>query len=175
MRSVSLLALSISLGVLAGCSGAGGPTLPGTVPVKGVVIVDGKPLANATVSLIPVGGTQGIGSAAYTDKDGKFEMKTSSGSTQGVGAPPGKYKVMLSKMLNKDGTDFPPDSKEGPANVGATESLPMNLSDPVRTTLMVEIPETGNENLKIEASSKGGPPGGGPPGMPGMPGGMMPM
>lgn len=166
----------VSLGVglvccLMGCSGSSGPVLPKTVPVSGIVTLDGKPLSNAMVVFIPTGSTGGIGSSGYTDKEGKFELQTASGSVKTPGAPPGTYRVVANKFKNPDGTEYPADGKEGPATSGATETLPMHISDYIQGGTPATIPPTGGELPIAFVSTPGA---GGPPGMPGMPGGMMP-
>lgn len=152
-----------------GCAGSSGPVLPKTVPVKGVVTLDGKPLTNAMIVFIPTGSTTGIGSSGYTDKDGKFELQTASGSVKTPGAPPGDYRVVANKFKNPDGTEFPADSKEGPATSRATETLPMHISDYIQGGTRATVPAAGGEVPIAFVSTPGA---GGAPGMPG--GGMMP-
>jgi hypothetical protein len=61
----------------------------------------------------------------------------------GDGAPVGSYKVVISKLKRKDGSDFPLDSPEGPMDAGADESLPPIYSDPEKTTLTADVPAGG--------------------------------
>lgn len=83
----SALALVCGLG----CGGAPKGALP-LVPVSGSLIVNGKPLNDVFVQLIPVAADSktkpGI---ATTDADGKFVIRTNGDK----GANPGKYKVVL--------------------------------------------------------------------------------
>jgi len=71
--------------VLAGC---GGPRLS---PVEGVVLLDGKPLADAAVQFIPQ--STGRDATGQTDAAGKFVMSTKNPRD---GVHPGAYKVVIS-------------------------------------------------------------------------------
>jgi hypothetical protein len=62
-----------------------------TVPVSGIVKLDGKPLANASVSFVPEG--QGKQATGTTDEFGKFVLSTIDPRD---GAMPGHYKVIIS-------------------------------------------------------------------------------
>jgi hypothetical protein len=61
------------------------------VPVKGVVTVDGKPLAKATVRFLPVAGNSRL-AFGVTDGEGSFELTT---EEPGDGIWPGEYKVVI--------------------------------------------------------------------------------
>jgi hypothetical protein len=60
------------------------------VPVEGVVMYNGSPLAGGAVMFVP---TQGLPGMAVTDENGKFELKTANHS----GALVGDYRVSISK------------------------------------------------------------------------------
>ncbi|GIW99923.1 MAG: hypothetical protein KatS3mg111_3256 [Pirellulaceae bacterium] len=80
--------------VLMGLSGCGGDKLP-TVPVSGVVTLDGKPLEGATVTFVPQ--SPGARTAsALTGSDGRFVLTTVKG---GDGAVPGTYAVTIKKVV----------------------------------------------------------------------------
>ncbi len=74
---------------------------PKLTPVSGRLTVDGKPLANIAVQLIPkvIGdkkaGVEYAPSVGVTNEDGKFVVRAISGNR---GAPPGKYKVVLASQ-----------------------------------------------------------------------------
>ena len=77
---------SISLVALAGC---GGRTEAGTVPIEGIVTVDDKPIAQASVAFI---GKEGARLAsASTDAAGKFKLRAAVGKNvvTVAKAPPG--------------------------------------------------------------------------------------
>jgi hypothetical protein len=60
------------------------------VKVSGVVLLDGKPFKDATVTFVPE--NSGPTAAGVTDEDGNFYLTT---STVGDGARPGDYKVVM--------------------------------------------------------------------------------
>ena len=80
---------------LAGCGG--GPSYK-TAPVSGRVTVDGKPLAKASVTFVPVAGAGEKGplpsSVGLTDADGRYSLVFNSDSKTS-GAVVGKHKVMI--------------------------------------------------------------------------------
>jgi len=74
----------------AGCSSPTG----GTVPVNGAVLFeDGKPCAGASIRFVPTSG--GREASGYTGSDGTFSLNTFS---QGDGAIPGEYAVVITKL-----------------------------------------------------------------------------
>lgn len=125
------------LATLAGC----GPKLPETIPVTGVVTLDGAPCADALVTFIPIEETKGNGGAGYTAADGKFTAHLHDGQS-GKGPPgllPGKYKVVINKSVNPDGTPFVRDPNVAPIDSNARELLPATYSDFEKTTLRLEV------------------------------------
>ncbi|PQO38605.1 carboxypeptidase-like regulatory domain-containing protein [Blastopirellula marina] len=77
--------------LLPGCFG-GGDT-PDLADVSGVVTLDGKPLAEATVLFQPLSGRP---SAGTTDQDGKFRLRYTASET---GAKIGDHKVIIRKEV----------------------------------------------------------------------------
>ena len=77
--------------MLSGCGGSGGSL--DTVPISGIVTLDGTPVEGANVVFAP---TSGVGSAAsgVTDRSGRYQLTTRDPSD---GALPGSYLVMISK------------------------------------------------------------------------------
>lgn len=78
-----------TVALLAGCGG-GGSQGPETVPVKGVIKYQGKPVPKLSVAFMPEKGMLAYGT---TDDDGKFSLQT---NKPGDGAMPGTYKVTIS-------------------------------------------------------------------------------
>lgn len=80
---------------ITGCGGStgpqGGPRVS-TVPVTGVVKVDGAPASFLRVVAVPAGGAGAVPmeSAALTDANGLFELST---YESGDGVPPGQYQL----------------------------------------------------------------------------------
>jgi len=139
MRFRAWVLLIIS-GCIVGCGGAPAATLPETVPVTGVVTLDGKPLTAATITFIPQGQTKGIECQGTTDEEGRYQLQQQHGTE---GAPPGSYKVVISRLLRGDGTPLP----EAGAGAGgiAVESLPPRYSDIRVSRLTAVIPQAGGE------------------------------
>ncbi|HVJ84225.1 MAG TPA: DUF6795 domain-containing protein [Caulifigura sp.] len=79
-----------------GCSGE---SFPEVLPVTGVVTHEGKPVAEATVNLIPTS-EKGKSASGVTDADGKFAVKTYMSPTHTPeGAMSGDYLITVQKML----------------------------------------------------------------------------
>jgi hypothetical protein len=139
------------VGGLVGCGGSEAPkALPKTVPAKGIVTLDAKPLPDATLTFIPRGGTKGIECYGSTNEKGEFSMKQLRGEN---GAPPGDYTVVVSRYLKPDGKAIALGSSEMPADVGAVESLSPRYSDPTSSTLSALVPAAGGE-FKFELKSR---------------------
>jgi hypothetical protein len=115
--------------LLAGCNS----TDPSLVPVSGTVTLDGRPLANATVTFIPKDGTPGFGGVGKTDAAGKYKLKGSRDDANGI--PPGEYRVVISKRLMPDGSEVPAEDHTPPMNSPARESVPPAFSSMAATTL----------------------------------------
>lgn len=87
MRTKDFCLLTLCLVLAAGC---GGPTRPTTVPVRGIVTLDGAPIADAAVMFMPSSG--GRPAMGTTDAAGKFTLMT---FTEGDGALVGDHKVTV--------------------------------------------------------------------------------
>ncbi len=81
----------------------------GTVPVQGIVKLDGQPLKDAAVQFVPQG--TGRDATATTDANGKFVMSTFEPRD---GAMPGSYKVVITSLGNVEAT---------PTNVSADQAM----------------------------------------------------
>lgn len=104
--------------------------------------MDGKPLERATVRFVPLSGTeQGFGGSGLTDSAGKYELQSLVGEEAVVGTPPGKYKVVISKMIKPDGTVA--DMSEPPIMSAARESIPLTYSDFASTRLSETVASSG--------------------------------
>jgi len=85
-RGVHLVAL---LGVvLTGCGGRG------IAPVRGVVTLEGTPVAGATVLFMPDGQAGARPASGFTSSDGEFRLTTYKADD---GALPGTYRVLIQK------------------------------------------------------------------------------
>ena len=128
---------SFTAGVLAlavcGC-GRGGPGAPklSEAPIKGVVTLDGRPLAGADV--VFMGGEPPAIFAGKTKEDGAYQLQTAAG---GEGKFAGNCKVTISRLVKPNGS--PLADGETPADTGAIEQLPSKYSRFDRTTLTATI------------------------------------
>jgi hypothetical protein len=111
MKNLNLICF---IGLIIGC-GSGGPKLNF---VEGVVTVEGKPIANASVTFSPVSGS-GLSSVGSTDGSGKYVLM-SAGGDGGVGAVEGVYEVAVSK------TDLPASSSG--SNQGSSDEPPARIA-----------------------------------------------
>jgi len=143
----ALLPLLVALGCGGGASG------PPLVPVEGTVTFDGQPLANANVQLIPQGQNQGQTGFAKTDAAGKFEIGTADGKTKGAAA--GDYKIVISKHIKPDGSDYVAKPDEDPMLANYKELLPAVYSNPEQTNLTTNIPAEGKKDLSFRLTKNG--------------------
>lgn len=131
MRLVCLVGLLAGLGLAGGCGDAVNKDM---ADVSGTVTIDGAPAGNVEVRFLPDGDTKGNGGQAVTDAQGRYEAKTPQGNK---GLFPGKYRVVISRRLNPDGT--PPKPDEPPIESKARETLPPHYSNPDATTLTAQL------------------------------------
>jgi hypothetical protein len=108
----------------------------GSSNVTGNVTLDEKPLVGALITFKPDQGTPGLGGTGKTDATGKFTLQ----SNQGGAIASGKYKVTISKRLNKDGSE--PDPKTPPIESSAVETLLPRYSSARETILSAEISDS---------------------------------
>jgi hypothetical protein len=131
----------------AGC-GSGGAL----VPAAGKVTINEAPLRNASVQFIPIGDTPGNQrGAGRTNEDGEFTLTNRQGKP---GLEPGTYKVVVSKMVLPDGSDYEPKAGVAPMDSPARERLPAKYSDPEKTELKETI-TTENKPLEISLTVTG--------------------
>src|SRR5260221_4262974 len=81
-------------GSLIGCGGAPAQPWETVYPVNGVIHLNGQPLANALITLVPEDGEfpASVRPSATSNEDGTFELGT---YQSGDGAPPGSYQVTV--------------------------------------------------------------------------------
>jgi hypothetical protein len=140
------LALSV-----AGCGAAK------TVPVKGVVTFNDKPLANASVIFVTQekGGRDATGT---TDANGAFQLST---FVPKDGALPGLYKVTVHYS---EAVAPPPnlrtaeDVQKALVKAGASKKpaviIPPIYSQPDRTVLKHRVPEDGDAKLELKSGAR---------------------
>jgi hypothetical protein len=118
-----------------------GPKPAETIPVSGLVTLDGQPLSGANVIFVPQGETKGNGGLGTTNADGRFEARLNDNrSDKGqLGLFAGSYKVLVSKMVNPDGTPFVASEDVAPIDSNAKELLPEKFSHYEQTMLSADI------------------------------------
>jgi len=106
VRRASILRLG-ACGAAIFCLGCGG-----TVPLEGVITLDGKPLPKAHVVLSPVDRAVDGPFVADTDSDGRFSLGAIGRPSSGV--RPGTYRLSISTAFSMD-SDAPPPKELVPA------------------------------------------------------------
>jgi hypothetical protein len=142
--------LVVGFGLLVGCDRP--PAGPQLVPAEGTVTLDGKSLSGATLIFQPQDNTAGQGGTARTDAGGKFSLTSFDLKAKGTAA--GSYRVVISKKVNPDGSDFAPSADQDPMLAAYKEILPPQYSDDAQTTLTAEVPPEGTKNIEFHLSSK---------------------
>lgn len=136
------------------CAGCGGPAAVklDVVPAKGVVTLDGQPLANADVTAIPLGDTEGAGGTARTNAQGEFSITHFRGEP---GLPKGEYRVTVSLRKLPDGSVPPVNDPTPPIESPAVETLPPAYSQIDTTTLRWNLAADGAPTtFALKASGK---------------------
>jgi hypothetical protein len=113
--------------------------------VKGQVLLDGQPVAGARVTFEGKGGN-----TIVTDNEGKFFLE---GKTFTI-VQPGKYVILVTKFVDKDGKALPPEEyDQAVASNQAVNSLPEKYSGPEANPLSAEIKDGVNELKPFELKS----------------------
>lgn len=129
----------------------------GLVPVSGKITVDGEAMAGVAVTFTPkAAGAAGARiSIGTTDEQGQFTLYTPPGGP-GVkledfpGALPGDYTVTFSRFVLPDGSPWDArTSEEGPMNVGATETMPIRVTNPNTSSHTATVPAGGTSSLEF--------------------------
>lgn len=137
--------------LLAGCSDSNKG--PRTVPVEGVVTLDGQPIEGASVVFIDDGGQ--YPAQGRSDADGKFSLSAFEYKT---GAVPGSYKATVSRTVVETAGDEVPAGSEEAEHAGEAagqrvyNDLPGKYAAP-SGILAFTVPEDGVTDLKIELTS----------------------
>jgi len=140
-RSVSLILIcsGISLAVI-GCGGAQRPPgMPKLYHATVSVVQDGKPLAEAIVSLVPRDAGNQWSSGGVTDSKGQLTLTTYG---QFPGVPAGQYKVCITKQERVGELDF-----SNPASPKGNQEL-FEVVDPI-------FKSEATTTQEMEVSSKG--------------------
>lgn len=117
VRALGLAILAAAVGAMAGCGMVGGSSVEAT----GAVTLDGNPLANASVQLIPESNASLGTQAATTDAKGAFTVRTVSSNTP---FKPGKYVAIVSKL---SGSGMDNMKNEVPAMYNKQQTTPFKV------------------------------------------------
>jgi hypothetical protein len=140
----------VALLAVVGCSGE---PIPETTPVTGVVTYKDKPVADATVSFVPVG-EGGRAATAVTDLDGSFSVTTFVADREKEGAVPGDYAIAVTKM--SEPAEEPTGTTQAEMQAWAAKGnvpkslLPAMYKDPKKSQLKTTVEPGVNEPLKLE-------------------------
>ncbi len=138
------IGLFLALPVAVSLVGCGGSDKIATVPVKGTVAYQGKPVEGAAVMFSPA---QGPSATAETNANGEFTLKT---QTQD-GAVTGEHVVTISKVVSPpagagDLGRVPPDTNPAPPK----SLIPRKYSDPQASGLKKTVTKSGANEFAFE-------------------------
>lgn len=167
LRWYTGIGVAAVLAAIVGCGG--GAASVKTVPVKGKVTLDGKPVEGATVQFAPEDST-GRAASGVTKSDGTFELTTVGG---GPGAVPGKYKVAITKRATAGPAEAPKSQEEAMKAIqekmakggsaafikGAPkvqDELPPRYGNAATSGFTAEVKATGGNDFTFEMTSGGG-------------------
>jgi len=124
-----------------------------TLPVEGVVLLDGKPLAGASVQFIPE--DKGRAATGETDASGRFMMSTFKPRD---GALAGSYKVVISpptgaidKTQYASAEDAMSAASRMPKKESPKPSFPQKYSRPDQTPLTQVVPVQGKLVFELKS------------------------
>ena len=149
MKRMSLLAMSILLVAVIGCSD--GTKL---ASVSGVVKLDGKPYGKAVVSFQPIGtkdnANPGRGSSAYTDENGRYVLKCD--GTQN-GAVIGKHQV---RIMTRGADNITADPTKGSDDDTSKQKRDVDPIPPEwhsRSDKEFDVPASGTDKADFDITS----------------------
>lgn len=117
--------------------GCGGPSDDATVPIAGNVTLDGTPLPDGVITLLPSDGKGPTAGAPI--KEGRYETR----------AEPGPKSVTIVAQRPAAGGKAPADPHAGPAT---EQYIPAKYNS--KTTLTADVPDAGSETLDFQLESK---------------------
>ena len=137
-----ILAIASLLGSIAGCGG--GPSPPTFYPVKGQVLLNGKPVQFANVSLTPKDSADDDNPAAtgQTNGNGEFSVRSMIGPGYD-GALPGEYWVSISA----------PRQAPAEANGEKPTTIPKKFSNPKSAKISISVGQQANDLGSIRLQS----------------------
>jgi hypothetical protein len=145
MRALQAAAIAL---LLAGCGSSG------TTPVEGTVLLDGQPLAGASIHFVAQEGP-GRDATGHTDSNGQFAMSTFQPRD---GMVPGNYKVVISPPTGTADTAAYASADEAMVAAGkreatqpsAASAFPQKYARPDQTPLTQEVPVSGKLRFDLK-------------------------
>ena len=132
-----------ALSILLGC---GGENIKVAKNVSGLVTLNGKPLAKASVTFVPVAtkDNQGPGQTAQglTDDAGRFKLNI---DPETSGSVIGPCRVYITTLIGQPGSD---DRDAGGPIVRTQDKLPPKYN--MKTELTFDVPPEGTENANFD-------------------------
>jgi hypothetical protein len=161
-RDLLLLCAIASAVAVTGCGDATN-TLD-TEYVEGVVTLDGEPVADATVTFVPVEEGQGAPATGMTDQQGVYTLTAAVtgevSATHGAGTLPGEYYVGVTKMIvetpmseeeaEKMGVEYISPATDTPPSI--THVVPERYNSPRQSGIRVAV-QAGSNDIPIELTS----------------------
>ena len=122
-----------------------------TSAVQGVVLLDGKPLPNASVQFVPQGA--GRDATGHTDASGAFSMST---LQPGDGVVAGDYKVVISPPIGAPDPKVYASNEEAMAAAAKApppkaSSFPQQYTRPDQTPLTQTVPVSGRVTFDLKS------------------------
>ena len=151
MKRLTSLGLLLIAVVIGGCSNG----KIATENVTGTVLLDGTPLAGASVNFHPKTQGQGTPGYAVTNEKGEYILQTLLGNAQ-AGTVAGDYTVTVSKKVTEDTKIAEYGSKEYNTSRGSSqpkETLPAIYIDPKTTPFSATV-QKGNNTYDFEVKMK---------------------
>lgn len=139
VKGRKLLLFLVLTSVCAGC----GPKRPTTAPVKGKVLLDGRPLTTGNVGTFP---TAGRGAHGDIQPDGTFELHTYS---KNDGALLGKHKVGV--------VAYDTSGPKGPESPYGKLLVPQVYTNPETSGFTIDVQPGGIDDVVLEMTTKGQP------------------
>lgn len=162
----SVLLAGLTLSLFVGC----GSDRPPIAEASGILTLDGEPVAEASVTILPV--SEGRPASAITDAEGRFSLQS---YPDADGAIVGDYKVSVIKISGpgayaldgaappSEGEGEEDDGSDGLSTIGGDDNtqkkletiyhVPQKYMDAATSGLTLTVPEDGTSELKIELTN----------------------
>ncbi|HJT32024.1 MAG TPA: hypothetical protein VJ783_08205 [Pirellulales bacterium] len=151
-----LLCATVGLALATGCSKGSKERQFDLTPVSGVIMLDGKPLADAEVGFYYLGAApEGFpGSTGRTDAQGKYELQT--GTKKGTIA--GQYRVTVSRLMAPGGVTLNPseglDMGQLAASGQVTQTVPARYTGINSTDLATTVETSKSDGYNFDLKSQ---------------------